>query len=281
MVKGFTRGSGNSRKFIPTRDIHRGLSKDQIAHGVEPPISAGNEMLQRKKEEFTSEECTRCKGQGTRNGVAFCYRCMGTGQKRKKESLDDGWYGLQVGGISTHHDSEADAIKYYKNFPKGTYQIGERRNKQTLEDGTKLTATQEATLSKLQNNEVLTESDVNHIKNSLNGSFSGSGEGMSSFADHVLEVMGENEDGYRLTPEQTQKGLAWLQKTRIQNKYLGEREREMLNDFDHFRLIDWVDEGNGGRSFYVPVYGVFATNGEYFSYHITGTGSSSAIEIDG
>jgi len=52
MVKGYTRGSGNSRKFIPTRDIHRGLSKAQISHGVEPPISAGNEMLQRKKIEI-------------------------------------------------------------------------------------------------------------------------------------------------------------------------------------------------------------------------------------
>jgi len=56
MVKGFTRGQGNSRKFIPTRDIHRGLSKEQIKHGVEPPISAGNEMLQRKKQEMENEK---------------------------------------------------------------------------------------------------------------------------------------------------------------------------------------------------------------------------------
>ena len=229
MVKGFKKDG----KFVPTGNKHTGLGKQQISGHHEIPSSIGNEMLMRKKEALGSEECTRCQGSGeNRYGTGFCYRCLGTGNKK--------------------------------------------RDKRTLEDGTNLTKMQESTLGKLENGEVLTESDVNHIKNSLNGSFR-NGEINESFTDELDDIFSEGKE-FPLTDEQTTKGITWLQKSRIQNKYLGEREREIVQNFDHFALVDFAEIGN---NFSVPVYKVVATNGDSFDYHITGTGSASAIDIVG
>ncbi len=230
------------------------------------------------------------------NGDAIFHKNLGEkGNEipmRNKQNLEDDKYHVIIKNAKTGEIGEdmiASSERDASSIRSGVLMQGlgegwfvsivspkEKKDKRTLEDGTKLTTMQESTLGKLENGEVLTESDVNHIKNSMNGSFR-NGEINESFTEELNNIFSEGKE-FPLTDEQSRKGLTWLQKTRIQNKYLGERERDVVANFDHFALVDWASIGN---SFYVPVYKVVATNGDSFDYHITGTGSASAIEIVG
>ena len=81
------------------------------------------------------------------------------------------------------------------------------------------------------------------------------------------------ENGYALTPKQTQKGLSWLMdqwktpkgKERKHNPF-GYREQYVLENFKEFRLIDFYDASNyyqvqlGIRNYY-PYYHVIAKDG--------------------
>ncbi len=35
------------------------------------------------------------------------------------------WYGLDASGILVYFETQEEAARYYKNYPKETYQIGE------------------------------------------------------------------------------------------------------------------------------------------------------------
>jgi hypothetical protein len=106
--------------------------------------------------------------------------------------------------------------------------------------------------------EILTEKEINLLKLRLN-----KGE--------AIYVDGE----YRITPEQTKKGLEWLMNkwksprgVERKNNPFGNRETAALENFSHFTFEGFADIGNQYRSFAVPIYGVHGKDGEYFQYHI-------------
>lgn len=87
-------------------------------------------------------------------------------------------------------------------------------------------------------------------------------------------------DGFKLTPEQTQKGYKWLMnqwkspKTGIVRKTnpFGYREENVLEKFKEFKLIDFIDnvtpfQREIGIKNYQPVYRVIAKDGSSFQYY--------------
>lgn len=152
--------------------------------------------------------------------------------------------------------------------------------------GVKLSNTQRDMLGKLANNEtVLTEGDVNYIKNTYNGTYSNDHgrreEPISAYAELIQEKFGNNEDGFKLTQEQTNKGLEWLKKSRIYKNTFGDRERAIYDNFKEFRLVDFTDRGNNYYRQYIPVYRVISKDGNHFDYHITAMDSQASISIVG
>ena len=124
-------------------------------------------------------------------------------------------------------------------------------------------------------NTVLTESEIQIIKNNLN---SGNDE-TQKFGKQANDKIWNNEDGIRLTEEQTLKGLEYLNRPNIRNNHFGYREEAILDDFKEFRLMGFTDISNYGSSFkyYVPVFDVYANDGNGFQYHP----SSDGISITG
>jgi hypothetical protein len=92
------------------------------------------------------------------------------------------------------------------------------------------------------------------------------------------------EEGYKLTPEQLQKGLDWLLdqwKTPYgverKNNPFGYREQDVLEHFKEFKLIDFYDNVNyaqvqAGIHNYLPYYRVIGTDGGTFEYYNDYTG---------
>jgi hypothetical protein len=85
---------------------------------------------------------------------------------------------------------------------------------------------------------------------------------------------------WRITDEQTQKGLAWLKRSSVR-KYFGEDEARIIADFTEFSFegvrLDW----NGMRQDAAPVYRVHGANGEFFDYSATAwqQGSKNPFQI--
>ena len=90
------------------------------------------------------------------------------------------------------------------------------------------------------------------------------------------------EDGFRLTPEQVEKGRYWLVnqwrtprgKDR-KNSPFGYRETHVLENFEDIRLLDFVDRANStqhqyGMRLYQPYYWVIGTDGTGFQYLVWG-----------
>ena len=86
------------------------------------------------------------------------------------------------------------------------------------------------------------------------------------------------EEGFKLTPEQIEKGRAWLVnkwktprgKERKKNPF-GYREMNVLENFKDIVLLEFVDRANYaqhqmGLKCYVPYYGVRGTDGSGFDY---------------
>lgn len=73
--------------------------------------------------------------------------------------------------------------------------------------------------------------------------------------------------------EQSQKGIDWLLdqwrtptgKERKNNPF-GTREQKVLENFSHFTLSGFWDDGNGYHHNYKPVYTVHATDDSCFEY---------------
>lgn len=73
---------------------------------------------------------------------------------------------------------------------------------------------------------------------------------------------------WRITPEQTQKGLNWLQKNRrrkILKNAFGPAEWRILDNFSRFKFVGLRWLWNRHSS---PVYRVVAKNGGYFDYRL-------------
>lgn len=124
---------------------------------------------------------------------------------------------------------------------------------------------------------VITEKQINLIKNRMNR-----GEEVN------MEPIW-NHEGLRITEEQSNKGLNFLLnlwkspagKERVNNPF-GYREQEVLENFSHFELRGFYDDGKW-RSFYddnryvknyLPLYLVVSTEGGTFEYYYNFKGLS-------
>jgi len=113
-----------------------------------------------------------------------------------------------------------------------------------------------AMLMKLETkNPVLSEKEINWMKNNINGSFMNSKGKTNEFGMKVQEIIDNKEGGFEITSEQNQKGLDWLKKKPQQNM-MGDREKGIVNNFDDFKLDGFYDAGNSFRSFFVPLWKV-------------------------
>ena len=132
----------------------------------------------------------------------------------------------------------------------------------------------------LESDPILTEADINYMKNTINNSFSGSSDEDTEFKKFIRDVVWNHEspdgkNGYRITQDQTEKGLKWLKK--FYNNSMGYREQAIFDNFEEFRLIGWHDNAHYGQnSFYVPYYAVYGDDNK-MSYHM----ENGKISIDG
>jgi len=123
---------------------------------------------------------------------------------------------------------------------------------------------------------ILTEGEIIKIKKRLNN---------SPNWEEQLDLFNERMPvkGYRVTAEQTEKGLEWLKdlyKTpfgRIRrNNPFTDAEIDALENFKEFRLIEFTDISTEiqsairGHGFYVQAYEVIGNNGPAFAYTVGG-----------
>jgi hypothetical protein len=90
----------------------------------------------------------------------------------------------------------------------------------------------------------------------------------------------KNKESFKLTEEQEKKGIGWLRKqwktpngVERKNNPFGAREEYVLDNFDHFELVDFYNNVNylqsqSGLNNYVPYYRVVAKDGSYFEYWV-------------
>lgn len=109
--------------------------------------------------------------------------------------------------------------------------------------------------------DVLTEKDINLLKNRAN-------------RGEVIEFDLDNRE-YEITPEQTRKGLDFLNNLRRtptgkerKNNPFGAREEEALDTFVCFKFDGLHDAGNQWVKFYVPIYTVCGKD-TVFTYYYT------------
>lgn len=93
----------------------------------------------------------------------------------------------------------------------------------------KFKVTNDSVLSK----DVLTESDVHLLMRRINADNDIMGR-MGDSASKIVDGLSSRDGGYVLTPEQVEKGRAWLNKHR---KDMGAREEEVMDNFQTIRLI--------------------------------------------
>ena len=190
---------------------------------------------------------------------------------------------MSVKGFGRHKNGKAHPVHGKKGVDEKSFSVTEKGMNDKIEvkidsipnnSTTKLTAMQKDIEKKLQNQEsILTEKEVNYIKSSLNNSFQGSGND-NSFGRKLNEMIWNNEEHFRLTPEQNQKGLEFLKKYAKkegwgENSY---RENHVLQNFKEFRLEGFKDDANYTQAQYgmhnfVPVYLVIAKDGSTFQYY--------------
>ena len=91
---------------------------------------------------------------------------------------------------------------------------------------------------------------------------------------HASDVVSIFSNGNLLiTPEQADKGLAWLKdlwKTprgvvRKRNPFK-QREQRLIDTFDHFELVSFFNYGNFLVDRYLPVYRLYNKFGHHFDY---------------
>lgn len=139
---------------------------------------------------------------------------------------------------------------------------------------TKTKRRKQAMILKLDDNDaIITKPEIEWMRKWLNNSF-GSGIDVTDqeFVDAIKEKIPENPDGFRITPEQTTQGIEFLRKAtrRSPNKdRFGDRERDIIENFKEFRLIDWFD-ANPNTTFFVPLWRVESDDGNTFEYYFAG-----------
>ena len=120
--------------------------------------------------------------------------------------------------------------------------------------------------------ETFTERDIQTLKSVASGSI-----GSLTREERLKLLSVINHERHALTPEQTQKGLAWLKnqawtgtgKPR-KNDPFGFRERSILLKSGAYMSLEmFLDIGIQGFTNLVPVYAVHAL-GSYFEYYVQG-----------
>lgn len=108
---------------------------------------------------------------------------------------------------------------------------------------------------------VITEREINLIKRRMN-------RGASNGMYRILR-----KGALQITPEQTQKGIAWLMnlyqtpKGAIRkNNPFSKKQAEVLKAFRKFEFIGFIDCGTWVCSRYYPAYRVWPKHGKYFDY---------------
>jgi hypothetical protein len=118
-------------------------------------------------------------------------------------------------------------------------------------------------LARIEAKGVVTEGEINLIKNRMNRGKAGYEE------EEKLIIINPN-----LTEEQTEKGLAWLLnlwktptgKIRKNNPF-GDREQKALDSFLYFTFEGFYNAGNYYVDFFVPIWGVHGLHGSFEYYN--------------
>lgn len=127
--------------------------------------------------------------------------------------------------------------------------------------------------AELRSGGIITEQEINAPKKRW--SRCGLANKSGGYADEVEHV--EEHGPYRISAEQSAKGLAWWMANTHKatgewrnNKFVAEMseyQRHILDTFAHFELAGWHEEYNGyGSGAYSPIYRVVATDGAHFDY---------------
>lgn len=94
------------------------------------------------------------------------------------------------------------------------------------------------TNSALLGQDVLSENDVHLLMRRINSHYGEDGDfrSLSTAPDvrQIVNALGSRDGGYVLTPQQVEKGRAWLNKHRND---MGAREEAVMDDFETIRLV--------------------------------------------
>ncbi len=133
----------------------------------------------------------------------------------------------------------------------------------------------EALTEKMSGDVVLTEREINFIKNTLNRTPRDEWKSGEQALVDATWSRTDLEDGFELTDEQSEKGREWLNR-KPQRDNMGFRETAVMDDFKEIRL-EGIVETHSGTGFYVPVWRVHANDGSTFQYRDIG----GELEISG
>jgi hypothetical protein len=124
-------------------------------------------------------------------------------------------------------------------------------------------------IDELRKKKVVTEAEIKLMQRRLN-------DGKIAHAG----IFGDSWKPFMITNAQTEKGLKYLLNQwrgksgaeRMHNPF-GLREQDILENFDHFELIDFFDDvtsfqNSAGIRHYIPIYRVVAKDGGSFEYHM-------------
>lgn len=133
-----------------------------------------------------------------------------------------------------------------------------------------LTKTQQVTLTAMQSGKLDNQAQQNHIFKALNGAD-------SDFRTAVKDVFQDVEfECLELSDEQSLKGFDWLKNLWVtptgaerKNNPFGYREQHALENFERIVLVGYYDAGRH-RSYYIPLYDVYAKDGYGFQYYVNG-----------
>jgi len=145
---------------------------------------------------------------------------------------------------------------------------------------------QKGILEKIKPNAVLTKSEIQSIKNSLNGSVGG--DTAKRFADLAREKiarLNDNAEQIMITPEHNQQGIDFLKK-KPQRDLFGSREENVIDNFKKFKLTGFkneatFDQNKLGIVNFTPTWEVVAKDGSTFDYNLNFSGGKDRISITG
>lgn len=124
--------------------------------------------------------------------------------------------------------------------------------------------------------DIWTETDIISFRSLLNNK-------LRHDAETRLELA-SNFNHKTITDEQRIKGYNWLNKYNFTSQgnssskcFLGNREAEILKDFDTITIARLRDVGYGILTNYVPVYRVYSLSGQFFEYTFEANGQPTVI----